>query len=463
MAVFRTSVRRVASWIDHWHWALLLIATPFLLFPSAARSPALLVVPGLWISAGLAQRNPLPRTPLNATLLLLFVMVLVSLWATYDLLFSLSKIAGMVLGIGVFFAVVRFTEKAREWWLGIVAYLGVGLGIAVLGLLSTNWLHKVGVFGPILALLPARIIGLPGAESGFSGNELAGALLWVIPLYLSLMMWLIQHFRAIQLAWGWACARALAVLLLFATFVVLSYFLLAQSRSGYLGFVAGVPGLVLVCLPSRWRRLGMLAAFLVFAGMVLLLLGNSSAFSTRGNIGMASDPALSLDTLEGRAEVWSRAIHAIQDFPLTGMGINTFRRVVHVLYPLFLTSSDFDISHAHNEYLQAALDLGIPGLIAFVALYLIAFWMLAQVWRLADGSSLVMLIRAIVLGFGAGLGAHLVYGMTEVVAFGAKPGFVLWMLLGLIVGLYQQTRSGHVSEWQTMLTHPCKGSVVILE
>jgi hypothetical protein len=53
--------------------------------------------------------------------------------------------------------------------------------------------------------------------------------------------------------------------------------------------------------------------------------------------------------------------------------------------------------------------------------------------------------------------------MTEVVAFGAKPGFVLWMLLGLIVGLYQQTRSGHVSEWQTMLTHPCKGSVVILE
>jgi putative inorganic carbon (HCO3(-)) transporter len=178
---------------------------------------------------------------------------------------------------------------------------------------------------------------------------------------------------------------------------------------------------------------------------------------------MASDPALSLDTLEGRAEVWSRAVYAIQDFPFTGMGMNTFRRVVHVLYPLLLTSPDFDISHAHNEYLQAALDLGIPGLIAFVALHLIAFWMLAQAWRLADGSSLVMLIRAIVLGFGAGLGAHLVYGMTEVVAFGAKPGFVFWMLLGLIVGLYQQTRSGPIAEWQTMLTHPCEGSVVILK
>jgi hypothetical protein len=36
----------------------------------------------------------------------------------------------------------------------------------------------------------------------------------------------------------------------------------------------------------------------------------------------------------------------------------------------------------------------------------------------------------------------MVYGMTDAVALGAKPGILFWMLLGLIVGLFEQTQSG---------------------
>jgi putative inorganic carbon (hco3(-)) transporter len=79
----------------------------------------------------------------------------------------------------------------------------------------------------------------------------------------------------------------------------------------------------------------------------------------------------------------------IQDFPFTGMGMNVFRKVVPVLYPLFLIGPDIDIGHAHNEFLQAALDLGIPGLIAFLALYIGVFWMLADVWRATRHSPLI--------------------------------------------------------------------------
>ena len=35
-------------------------------------------------------------------------------------------------------------------------------------------------------------------------------------------------------------------------------------------------------------------------------------------------------------EIWSRALYALQDFPFTGVGLGAFRRVVNVLYPLFL-------------------------------------------------------------------------------------------------------------------------------
>ena len=140
------------------------------------------------------------------------------------------------------------------------------------------------------------------------------------------------------------------------------------------------------------------------------------------------------------------------------MGMNAFRKVVLVLYPLFTISSEFDIAHAHNEFLQAALDLGIPGLVAFISLYIVAFWMLADGWRVTrhlqqntakspkgdycevpeEGSLIVT--RSLILGLGGGLLAHLLYGLTDAVALGAKPGVLFWMLLGLIAGLYGQAQ-----------------------
>jgi putative inorganic carbon (hco3(-)) transporter len=85
--------------------------------------------------------------------------------------------------------------------------------------------------------------------------------------------------------------------------------------------------------------------------------------------------------------------------------------------------------------------VGLPGLIAFVALYLGAFWMVARIWRTPETASLGSLSsRALALGLGGGLFAHLVYGLTDAVALGAKPGFLFWMSLGLITGLFLQTR-----------------------
>ncbi len=48
------------------------------------------------------------------------------------------------------------------------------------------------------------------------------------------------------------------------------------------------------------------------------------------------------------------------------------------------------------------------------------------------------LTRSLTLGLGGGLLAHLLYGLTDAVALGAKPGVLLWMLLGLIAGLHAQ-------------------------
>ena len=471
---------------------MLLAATPFLLFPTAERSPIMLVVPALWLVAWLAGREPLPRTPLNAALLLMFCMVLVSLWATYDVVISLPKISGMVLGIGVFFAVAREAGRPRGWILSLLAFLGIGLGIAALGVFGARWFtSKITLFNALTARLPRFITGLQGAESGLHPNEVVGALIWVLPLMMAISVALFflprpphrpafgagknRDASAHRKDWrekvrGWRLV-GVTILCLAATFFVAAVFLLSQSRGGYIGLALTLPVLILIALPPRWRwySLALLALLAIVLGVLLASRGEAARIWVMGS-DLASDPALSLDTLEGRLEIWSRAIYGIQDFPLTGMGMNAFRKVVSVLYPLFTISPEFDIAHAHNEFLQAALDLGIPGLVAFIALYIVAFWMLTDVWRatrhlqlntdnwslitakspkgdhceVPEGGSLRSprrgFTRSLTLGLGGGLLAHLLYGLTDAVALGAKPGVLFWMLLGLIAGLYGQAQ-----------------------
>lgn len=215
-----------------------------------------------------------------------------------------------------------------------------------------------------------------------------------------------------------------------------------------MGLALALLAIILVALPPRrrWLLLGGIGAALVAA--VIFVFRGGGATLVQTTLGTIYDPssALSLSTLQGRLELWSRALYAIQDFPLTGMGMNTFRTLVRVLYPLFYFSPDFDIGHAHNEFLQAAIDLGLPGLIAFLGLYIIAFWMLFKIWQLgpaqppAPAPGLPAWPRALVLGLGGGLAAHMIYGLTDAVALGAKPGILFWMLLGLIATLFARVQ-----------------------
>jgi len=73
-----------------------------------------------------------------------------------------------------------------------------------------------------------------------------------------------------------------------------------------------------------------------------------------------------------------------------------------------------------------------------VALYVGALAMLARTMQ-AGGA-----VRLLALGLLGGLLAHFIYGMTDAVALGAKPGFLFWWLLGMVYGLYEQSRPAKV-------------------
>ena len=414
--------------------AILGLLAPLALFPTPTRFCALLVVPALWIMRWAAGRrtspagaNFIPRTPLDVAVLCLATMIVVSMYATFDVAFSLPKIAGLVYGIAVFYATVdatRSSDRALAW--GVALFLAIGVGLAGLSLLGARWPAKFPVLAPLWERLPAAIRGLPGAEAGFQANEVAGALLWFVPLALALCLFALFWGR--NLGWRrWGLALGSG----FALGVIGGTLLLTQSRGGLAGLVVGLVGML--AFIGWWGR-----------GVVLALVGAALwgvyqvGWERIGAIlfGSESLEAVGTMSLSGRIELWSRAIYGIQDFPFTGMGLNAFRRVVPVLYPLFLVGPDTDIAHAHNLWLQAALDLGLPGLIAYLALWMVTVCLLLSAWR-ARGAALWL--RAAALGVLGGLIAHFVYGITDTVALGAKPGFALWMLLGLAVAIWQRS------------------------
>lgn len=139
--------------------------------------------------------------------------------------------------------------------------------------------------------------------------------------------------------------------------------------------------------------------------------------------------------LSGRLEIWQRAFYAIQDFPLAGLGMGTFEPVVHVLYPLFTISPATSFGHAHNNLLQVAVDLGLPGLIAYLALWFLAAAMLRRIWC----SALTFWHRPLTVGLSAALLASFVWGLAEAVPLGGRPGFIFWFLLALITSLHHHT------------------------
>ena len=87
--------------------------------------------------------------------------------------------------------------------------------------------------------------------------------------------------------------------------------------------------------------------------------------------------------------------------------------------------------HAHNLFLQIAVDLGLPGLIAWLFIWLLA---MAFAWRQYHRG------REIGSGWAAGLGAGLlasqvalgVHGLVDAVTWGqVRPAPLVWGLWGL--------------------------------
>jgi len=242
-------------------------------------------------------------------------------------------------------------------------------------------------------------------------NILAGALVLTLPIMVVLAFGLKRSDQ-----WYW-----LRHLFSFFAILQLGALLLSQSRGGYLAFAAALATILLL----RWPRLCYLLP-LVIIGLFLMIRGVGLSTILEQ---FSSDSALG--GWSGRLEIWQTSLTAITDFPFTGIGIGTFTTVIPLLYPLTFPIESYP--HAHNLFLQIALDLGLPGLIAYLALLMNLGAMLIVTLRKAPRHTM---IHTLAIGATGSLVGMLTHGLLDAVTWGTKLSFLPWILFALITQLF---------------------------
>jgi putative inorganic carbon (HCO3(-)) transporter len=416
----------------------LLLATPFLLFPSALSVPALLILLVPWALRWRLRGSPTLRTPMDVPILCLLVTVSVAVCCSPLPQESLRKLLGIVLGVAFFYGAVN-SARTRDWfWNWMLVFVAAGVGIALLSLFGTDWAsYKTLPLQPIYQRLPRLLHNVTTyGQGGFHPNEVGGALTLILPPTLAVCLSLLQNNPGwpatasaisaphLESGRGLRWSRRILLSLLSASFIFTAVtFLLTQSRSAYLGLTVGLAAFG--TLRSRWFLVALLAlAVLALAvGMHLGLEDSVEALvqTQSARLGV------------GRFEIWRRAVWLIEDFPYTGIGLNTFPIVSEKLYPYPYRTAGSIVPHAHNNLLQVGVDLGVPGLVAYIGM-LTSFALCA--WRI-NRLSRSPTPRLLAAGIFAGVLAHQIYGLTDAITLGAKPGFLFWVLLGLMAALYR--------------------------
>jgi hypothetical protein len=222
---------------------------------------------------------------------------------------------------------------------------------------------------------------------------------------------------------GWRL-RALALL---ASTALLPILVLSQTIMAGVGVLTALLG-VSVLQGHRSRRLAIAVVAAIFVGSLVAVAQSPEVRAWALTI-IGPENRLGHHVWLGRLPLWLWGTFMLRDVSLTGIGLNSFDAAIVNLYPDSL--STWPPTHAHNFFIQTALDLGVPGLLAFLGILgSLGYATAVGLRRTGDPNS-----RAILLGVAGGVWAYMVFGLLDTFTLGAKPGAAFWAMLGLTSAL----------------------------
>lgn len=224
-----------------------------------------------------------------------------------------------------------------------------------------------------------------------------------------------------------------------------------QARGGWLRNVLLRPGLgpvvlwmflsalLLLGIVCSLSRMGILSALVATAFVAFLLVTSghgrrAGAMVLTGFLCVAVSLALWMgiepvldryaEPMTGRLGIWADTLALIRQSPVVGIGLGTLGVAITPVQTVYL---DKVIDHAHNDYLEFAAELGLPGaLLLFAALFWVLGRTVGAIYRPGRGFP-----KAAATGAAGGLAAILTHSLADFNLHIPANALVFAVLLGV--------------------------------
>jgi len=212
----------------------------------------------------------------------------------------------------------------------------------------------------------------------------------------------------------WFCLGCLVITLLAVT--------LAASRGGFFGLVAA-------SLLAVWR-LHHRVLSLILVGALLILLNLLLPVSPLERL--LNPDHLDQGSAEARKVLWKAGLRMAWENPLMGIGLGNFKPLLG-----FYSDQGERLQHiAHNSYIEFAAEMGLPGLLAFLAILFYSFRSLEQVRRQTLESGPPLLHQA-----AQGIQTGLVGYAVSIFFVSGQYQKLFWLMVFLSVCLHALVRT----------------------
>jgi putative inorganic carbon (HCO3(-)) transporter len=306
------------------------------------------------------------------------------------------------------------------------ALLGTGLVIALLGL-AQFFLFKNTL---VLEDGVRRVHTVYG-----SANSIGLLFDYVLPIGLALVM--------ARVSWR---KRLFALALCLPLLVVLY---LTQSLGAWVAIA--LSSLFIVVLSIRSRKLLLVGALVVVIGLAGVFAVFHSSILNRVADWHSNQRGIS--TVTKRLYLWQTAADMIHDRPWLGYGMDNWLCYYsrnnlcdgHGHLPHYWILNDPvthaptglhdepTLSHPHDIFLQVWVSMGIFGLLAFVAVLVLFYWLFARILRQLRSMGGEPALRWMTVAVGAAMLAALVQGLVDSAFLEQDLAFCFWMLVAALL------------------------------
>ncbi|XEQ92468.1 hypothetical protein SCACP_13150 [Sporomusa carbonis] len=136
-----------------------------------------------------------------------------------------------------------------------------------------------------------------------------------------------------------------------------------------------------------------------------------------------------------RIALWESTIAMILDKPFLGIGWGAYW-LVYPEYDFFLSDPTIKIFHAHNMYLHIAAEIGIPGLIVFLAI------IYGHTKKAMDVLTHTKnrWVAGLMLGVVTAVMGLAVSGFTDYIMFNVQMSMLFWLLSAVVIAVWEVNR-----------------------